>query len=96
MDIATELNEIATHLHRVEQKIKTGNANLFFLIDNLVKMHQKERLEKNYSVSDKLRELLSDAGVTIIQGTAGYDYENIPPALVGRQVDDTWCFKESK
>lgn len=62
------------------------------LVRNLVALHQKYRLAKNYEVSDALRSVLKQAGVEVVQGTAGYAYAEIPKALQGRQVDDTWRY----
>lgn len=58
--------------------------------NGLVKLHQKHRVAKNYAVSDELRELLQSAGVKIKQGTAGYEYGDIPDALKNMTVDDRW------
>lgn len=66
---------------------------LYNLTSALVKAHQEHRLAKNYAVSDMLRGILNEAGIEVVQGTAGYKYENIPPALKNRQVNDTWRVK---
>lgn len=73
-------------------RISTTNlsAQLHKLISATVKAHQEYRLAKDYAVSDMLREILNEAGIEIVQGTAGYKYEDIPPALKGRPVQDTW------
>jgi len=43
---------------------------------------------KDYKTSDSLRNILSSAGVIVIQSTAGYAYDEIPEALKGRFFDD--------
>ena len=69
------------------------SARLHKLIAATVRAHQESRLAKNYLVSDLLRAILNEAGIEIVQGTAGYAYEDIPPALKGRPVHDTWRIK---
>ena len=62
----------------------------FTLTNGIVALAQKARLSRDYETSDSIRELLLSVGIEIVQGTAGYDYEDIPKALKGRQVNDTW------
>lgn len=84
----------ASEMERAISKLKEDairmqqRSNL--LISALVSAHQEYRLARNFEMSDRLRALLADVGVKIIQGTAGYDFDKIPAALQGRQVNDTW------
>jgi cysteinyl-tRNA synthetase len=85
-----KLKEIRDIAERLEAEARRKQKAHFDIVCALVKLQQEYRLAKNYSVSDSIRGILNDAGINIIQGTAGYQYEQIPPTLKGRQVNDTW------
>lgn len=85
-------NEIIRSIQRVSEQAKKQQMIYSTLIKEMVRLHQKYRLAKNYAVSDEIRDSLNSVGVKIIQGTDGYKYEEIPKALKGRQVQDTWVF----
>ena len=77
----------------LEDKITVYQRNHNALIDGLVKMQQEARLGKDYKTSDALRNILGSAGVIILQGTAGFEYTDIPEYLRGRPIIDTWMEK---
>lgn len=65
----------------------------YVLIENMVRLQQQYRNAKRFIDSDEIRDILQQAGVEIVRGTNGYEFDKIPEALKGRQVDDTWVFK---
>lgn len=93
MSLIFDLKELQHKCGLMEEKTKNQQAIYYAVISGLVKLHQKYRLEKQYLISDELRSLVNSVGIQIVQGTAGYNYEEIPKSLSGRQVDDTWGFK---
>jgi len=93
MHIGTLIDDIKRTTEDLSQTLTTYQRNHNILINSIVKMHQEARMAKDYKTSDSLRNVLSSAGVIVIQGTAGYAYDEIPESLKGRFVDDTWRLK---
>ena len=93
MSLIFDLSELTKQCTRLEKKVQVQQSIYFKLINGIVKMHQDSRIEKNYKLSDSLLELLKSVGVTVIQGTAGYEYDKIPLSLKGRPSDDTWTIE---
>jgi hypothetical protein len=93
MSLIFDLDELKKQCARMEQKTKRQQEIYFKLINGIVKLHQENRVANNYPISDALRELLNSVGVSIMQGSAGYEYDKIPPSLKGRPVDDTWAMR---
>jgi cysteinyl-tRNA synthetase len=93
MSLIFDLSELTKQCTRMEQKAQVQQTIYFKLINGIVKMHQEARIAKNYKSSDDLRELLKTVGVTVTQGTAGYEYDKIPLSLKGRKSDDTWTIE---
>lgn len=95
MSLLFDTKEIISDLERLQKKAEHQQRVYFNLINNMVRLHQKYRIAKNYEISDEIRAALNSVGVTIIQGTAQYGgYENIPPNMRNRQGDDTWFIDE--
>lgn len=92
-DLMFAVDKLRWSTDQVTVAAKEQSARLNKIITATVRAHQECRLAKNYAVSDLLRAILHEAGIEIIQGSAGYAYEDIPPALKGRPVHDTWKFK---
>lgn len=93
MDLIRNIHDLRKTCDAIEKKARQQSSICFTLISKVVKMHQEQRVAKNYTVSDVLRSLLNDVGVEIVQGTSGYKYEEIPQSLKGRQTEDTWKFR---
>ena len=93
MSLIADHKKICELLESLSEKTKTQQFIYFDLIKGMVKLHQKYRIEKNYTVSDEIRTLLNDIGIDIIQGTAGYNYDEIPKHLKGRRSEDSWVIK---
>ena len=93
MHIDTLIDDIKRTTECLSQTLTTYQRNHNILINSIVKLHQEARVAKDYKTSDALRNLLNSAGIIIIQGTAGYEYKDIPEALRGRPVGDTWRLK---
>lgn len=92
-DIRLALEELGWKVEALKKAVNEQSARLNTLIAATVKAHQEYRLAKDYAVSDMLSEILNEAGIEVVHGTAGYKYEDIPPALKGRPVHDTWRSK---
>jgi cysteinyl-tRNA synthetase len=90
MSLIAQLTELQKSCARMAQTADQQQRVYFSLIDGMVKLNQQYRVAKNYVVSDALRKLLEDVGVKVQQGTAGYEYDDIPKSLRGRPVQDTW------
>lgn len=96
MSLIHDLKEIQKSLVAMEAKTKEQQAIYFNLINGMVQLAQKYRIEKNFEVSDAIRDLLAGVGVKVTQGTAQYGgYENIPENMRGRQGDDTWVMMDA-
>lgn len=93
MSLIHNLAEIRKACESLEDDARKQQHIYYKIIEGVVRLHQKYRLEKNFNVSDELRSLLNEVGIEIIQGNAGYSYEAIPESLKTRQVNDTWHFK---
>ena len=94
MSLISDLEDIRSQCEALSTKARAQQEIYFKVISGVVKLHQENRIAKNFAVSDAIRSMLNDAGIEIIQGTAAYKYEEIPPQLNGRQVEDTWRIKE--
>lgn len=95
MSLIQDCADIEASIRQLSIKANGQQLLYYALIKQMVKLQQKYRLEKNYEVSDAIREVLNSVGVEIIQGTAQYKYEDIPAAMKNRTVEDTWRIKES-
>lgn len=93
MSLVQNINDLRAVIDRMDANASKQQMIYFNLIEGVVRIRQHCRMAMSYAVADELRALLESVGVEIIQGTAGYEYENIPPALRGRQIDDTWKMK---
>jgi hypothetical protein len=59
----------------------------------MVKLHQKHRVAKDYDISDEIRDLLNNIGVTITQGTDGMTWDEIQVRYAKKPqppIGDTW------
>ena len=90
MSLIADHEEICNNIEKLSRKVKEQQHIYYYLIKGMVELHQKYRIEKNFKVSDNIRNLLNDIGINIIQGTDGYNYEDIPKHLKGRTVQDRW------
>jgi len=95
MSLIHDVNDIQLSLDNLKNKAKEQQKLYFSIITGVVSLHQEYRIAKNYEVSDKLRELLNNNGINIIQGTKQYgSFENIPKSLLNNTVNDRWGIKE--
>lgn len=94
MSLIYDLNEVKKLCERMEQEARRKETVNFELINGIVRLQQEYRVAKNYVISDALRALLKSVGVVITQGTAGYEYDEIPSSLKGRPVGDTWDIQQ--
>jgi len=92
MSLIADQKNICRSLENLSEKVKDQQHIYFHMIKGMVELHQKYRIEKQYTISDEIRALLNEIGIVIIQGTSGYKYEDIPKSLKGRQSQDTWKF----
>ena len=92
MDIWTDLEKLKDTTAAVYEQGHKQRADFFRLVSNMVKMAQEARVGKSYATSDVIRAILKASGIEIVQGTAGYEYKDIPQALKGRPISDTWRF----
>ena len=91
MSLINDHKELIKAIQRSSNKASAQQMTYFKLIEGMVCLHQKYRLEENYPISDEIRSLLNSVGINIIQGTAKYkSYEEIPENMKNRQVNDTW------
>ncbi|UOF79379.1 cysteinyL-tRNA synthetasE [Caudoviricetes sp.] len=95
MSLIARLDEIEKLVILTKSEAHKKQLAYFKVINGLVSLHQKYRILKNYEVSDELRSLLNSIGIKVIQGTAGYSYEDIPKSLIGRTYDDQWIIDNS-
>ena len=94
MSLIHDLKELKQACVAMENATREQQKVYFGVIEGVVKLHQKYRLAKNFMMSDELRGVLSSVGVEIVQGTAAYGHDKIPPSMRGRQIDDTWRIKK--
>lgn len=92
MDVWTDLEKLKDTTAAVYEKGHKQRADFFRLVNNMVKMAQTARVGKSYATSDVIRAILKESGIEIVQGTVGYEYKDIPQALKGRPIGDTWRF----
>lgn len=93
MSLIVDLTEISRMCVLMANKAMEQQKIYFDIINGVVSLHQQYRLANQYVISDELRRLANSVGIQIIQGTAGYKYEDIPEALKGRQINDVWRLK---
>lgn len=96
MSLIAQTHQLAKDAAALAGAASAQQHAFFTLVDGMVRLHQQHRLAKNYEASDALRALLNAAGVQIVQGTGGYAYDKIPPALRGRPIGDSWIFDPSR
>lgn len=89
------LGNIIRELEKISNGVDTQRVDYYSLINLIVGLHTTYRINKEYAISDKIREVLNRSGIKIIQGTIGHNYEDIPENLKGRQFQDTWEFKDA-
>ena len=94
MSLIFDLSEIKKQCESMTQKAIEQQRIYFNLINAMVEMQQNYRIVKNYEISDHIRDILKDCGVKIIQGTSGYQYDEIPSNLKGKQYNDTWTIEQ--
>lgn len=94
MSLMLDLADIENDVKSLKDKAHKQQIIYSHLITGMVALHQKYRLAKNYEISDELRNLLMSINVKIIQGTAGYEFKDIPASLKNHQFNDTWVIKE--
>lgn len=94
MSLIHSVRELRKAVDAMEKDAKRQQEVSYVLIGNIVRLRQQYRLDKNFEVADALRGILDNIGVVVTNGTAGYEYDRIPPALKGRPVDDTWEWKK--
>lgn len=99
MRVAFKLQEFANQCARQSEAIAAESEierrNHHRLVNGLVRMAQKARIDQNYALSDEIRALLKDSGIQVLQGTVGYHrFQDIPKELIGRPIIDTWRFIE--
>lgn len=85
-----KLRKILNDLETIHSHIRDKEKEYNELVNLVVGLHTTYRLDEQYSISDKVREVLNQSGIRIIQGTIGHSYEDIPEKLKGRQYNDTW------
>lgn len=91
MSLIQDTKDIQMLFDRLKGKSAEQQHLYFNVISAVVKLHQEYRINKQYDVSDKLRDLLNENGIRIIQGTKQYyGYENIPANMRNNTVDDRW------
>lgn len=90
MSLISDFDDLRRAFDSVGRKANRQQLAYYKLICGMVNLHQEQRIARNFAVSDALRSILNDVGIRIIQGTAPYQYGEIPEQLQCRQVDDTW------
>lgn len=90
MSLPVDIGNAIDYLALVQKSAVKEHNRIFILADELTKLHQKYRLAKRFDLSDEIRDILKKANIKIIQGTAGYKYEDIPKAMINHTIDDTW------
>lgn len=91
MPIEKELDIMELSLKTLRRLEKEQSKENYILIGELVKLHQFYRLNKEYKISDQLRDIANRAGIKIIEGTAKYGtYDNIPENMRNNTWNDTW------
>lgn len=87
----THEDELLSSVKDFIELYRKKKKDFFLLVNQLVTMQQEHRLNKNYEVSDKIRNILLEINIEIIYGTKQFGgYENIPKNLRNRQLDDMW------
>lgn len=93
MSLIQDLKDIQFNIDLLKSDIQIQQAIYFHLINGMVALHQKHRVAKEFILSDEVRNLLSNIGVKIVQGTDGMTleqirkvYKDVPQPSVG----DTW------
>ena len=81
--VITELDNLDRQYKLTKEMILTRNKQFNVLVTKLVILQQRYRNEKNYQVSDNIREILNSIGIVIIQGGNGRN-----------PIGDQWTEKE--
>ena len=91
MSLISDCEEIERLLVSVRRQSLEQQILFFDAINSIVLLHQEYRLAKNYEISDKIRDILKNNGITIVEGTKKFGgYENIPEHMKNMTVDDFW------
>jgi cysteinyl-tRNA synthetase len=97
MSLIQDTNDIQLAFQNLRRKAEKQQKIYFNVISGVVRLHQEYRIAKNYEISDRLRNILNENGINIIQGTAQYDgYEKIPSNLRSNIADDQWTIKSEE
>lgn len=91
-----ELKYFKNNLEVLANDAKIERDNFNHLVSEIVYIAQEARREKNYTLSDSLRKILNESGVEILQGSYGYNCEEVPKHLLGRPHHDTWILITDK
>lgn len=95
MSLIQDLKDLESNAALMRNKVSEQQNIYFQLINGMVGLHQKYRTEKNYAISDEIRNLLLSVNVKIIRGTYQYtNYHEIPDELKSMEFNDTWVFKK--
>lgn len=91
-NIGFELGQIAVTLSGLANELTVGQRTHYLhLVQGIFALTVEARKAKNYELSDRLRDILKQGNVQIIQGTGEFArFEDIPKHLIGRPVADTW------
>lgn len=96
MNLISRIEEIEHHALMIKDELVKRERAFTALVNKIVALHQKHRLANQYEQSDELRNMLNSAGIVVIQGTAGYEYDKIPAIMYNRTIDDTWKILDQK
>jgi hypothetical protein len=77
MSLIQDLDDLTRSVRAMQEKSAMQQRMFFRLVDGLVRINQEFRVAKRYDVSDRLRALLAEAGVDVIQGTGGMSWDDI-------------------
>lgn len=90
MSLIEKMSGLARQMEATQREAEQQQRTYFALVDGVVRLRQRLRVEKKFAEADELRALLEGVGIQVVDGTAGCAYEQIPPALRGRPVGDQW------
>lgn len=91
-NVGFELGQISVQLSRLAHELNVGQrAHYLNLVWGIFALATEARKAKDYELSDRLRDILKQGNVEIIQGAGAYArFEDIPKHLIGVPACDTW------
>ena len=91
-NVGFELGQISVQLSQLSNELNVGQRqNYLNLIQGIFALAIEARKAKNYELSDRLRDILEQGNIEIIQGAGTYArFEDIPTQLIEVPACDTW------